>query len=286
LKGGMVAETTTVEIEEPDGRLRKLVIKRPSSIEELRVMELLQALKLPAPAPRYFHAPEKALAMDFIDGTIDFGLADTDGYLGQMAEQLAALHAVDLSGQDVSFLRLREPVCWELNKLPEMPTGAGFDVRRAAARLRERPLAAANDVRLLHGDFWAGNMLWQDGRITAVIDWEDAGIGDPLKDLAEARVEIVWLFGVQAVETFTDHYRAKAAANLGAKAANLALDYHDLPYWDLCAVLRLWRIIEGRWGWLADFVADYGRDDLTDMIIRERYKQFVSHSLKALQTTS
>jgi aminoglycoside phosphotransferase (APT) family kinase protein len=39
---------------------------------------------------------------------------------------------------------------------------------------------------LLHGDFWPGNALWRDGALVAILDWEDAAIGDPLADVANA----------------------------------------------------------------------------------------------------
>jgi aminoglycoside phosphotransferase (APT) family kinase protein len=35
-----------------------------------------------------------------------------------------------------------------------------------------------------HGDFRLGNTLGQDGRVTAVIDWEIWSVGDPRVDLA------------------------------------------------------------------------------------------------------
>ena len=48
------------------------------------------------------------------------------------------------------------------------------------------PFPRPNPPALLHGDYWPGNILWKDGRLAAVIDWEDACLGDPLVDLAMA----------------------------------------------------------------------------------------------------
>jgi hypothetical protein len=64
---------------------------------------------------------------------------------------------------------------------------------------------------LLHGDFWPGNTLWRDGRLVAVIDWEDAAVGDPLADVANARVELLWALGLEAMDDFTRRYEAAAA---------------------------------------------------------------------------
>jgi aminoglycoside phosphotransferase (APT) family kinase protein len=73
------------------------------------------------------------------------------------------------------------------------------------SRLRERfahdPALAADLERLadvhgrlsesraprtvVHGDFWAGNILVSDGRVTGVVDWEAASVsGEPVRDLA------------------------------------------------------------------------------------------------------
>lgn len=39
--------------------------------------------------------------------------------------------------------------------------------------------------RLIHGNIGYNNVLTQDGMITAVLDWQDAGYGDPLYDVAQ-----------------------------------------------------------------------------------------------------
>jgi aminoglycoside phosphotransferase (APT) family kinase protein len=82
---------------------------------------------------------------------------------------------------------------------------------------------------LLHGDFWPGNVLWEDGRLVAVLDWEDAAIGDPLADVANARLELLWAGGAEAKEEFTRRYRSLVPG----------VDLTDLPHWDRWAGLRL-----------------------------------------------
>ncbi len=63
--------------------------------------------------------------------------------------------------------------------------------------------------------------------LTNCIDGEDAAIGDPLADVANSRLEILWALGRDAMERFTQHYQSLAP-----------LDITDLPLWDLCAALR------------------------------------------------
>ena len=92
----------------------------------------------------------------------------------------------------------------------------------------------------------------------AVIDWEDAALGDPLIDLAQSRAEIVWIFGFAAMEIFTRAYQSL-----------MDLDYRDLPYWDLCAVLRVLRFVGGDLDALASYFVPYGRADITAESIEE-----------------
>lgn len=51
-------------------------------------------------------------------------------------------------------------------------------IQAILARSRYQPV-------LIHGDLWPSHILWdrQDHRPTAVIDWEDARLGDPAADL-------------------------------------------------------------------------------------------------------
>jgi aminoglycoside phosphotransferase (APT) family kinase protein len=128
-----------------------------------------------------------------------------------------------------------------------------------------------NKIALLHGDFWPGNSLWQDGQLTAVIDWEDALLGDPLIDLAQSRSEIAWIFGPEAMENFTHHYQQQ-----------MPLDYTALPYWDLCAALRQIRLAGADLPGFADYFAGYGRADITPQTIRQNLNTFINNALTRL----
>ena len=72
------------------------------------------------------------------------------------------------------------------------------------------------------------NQLSNDGGdLVGVVDWEEACIGDPLADLAIARLDLLWAFGLEPMRAFTGRY-----------AALSGLDLYDLPLWDLDAALR------------------------------------------------
>ncbi|MBJ3785207.1 aminoglycoside phosphotransferase family protein [Devosia sediminis] len=58
----------------------------------------------------------------------------------------------------------------------------------------ERMAHALPDRRqLVHGDFGSNNVLVGDGRVTGVIDWSEAMLGDPLYDLANLLFWRPWL---------------------------------------------------------------------------------------------
>ena len=55
----------------------------------------------------------------------------------------------------------------------------------------------------MHGDFWPENVVWNGAAIAGIIDWEDAAVGDPLSDVATARVELRYKFGAPSMQRFT-----------------------------------------------------------------------------------
>ena len=65
-----------------------------------------------------------------------------------------------------------------------------------------------NSSALLHGDFWLGNLLWRGDQPAAIIDWEDAMLGDPVGDVGKCRLETLWALGEEAMELFTACYFA------------------------------------------------------------------------------
>ena len=93
----------------------------------------------------------------------------------------------------MNFLSKRaEHVLWWIHYQPEQLDEA-LDEGRLRNHLRTLfPLKKVNESTLLHGDFWSGNLIWRHGRLTRVIDWEDAEIGDPLSDLSITRLDMLW----------------------------------------------------------------------------------------------
>jgi Ser/Thr protein kinase RdoA (MazF antagonist) len=140
--------------------------------------------------------------MGFVPGTVEIPTRHLDDAVETMASAMATLHELGTEGLPVLPLRI--------DPLPELYDYLSVD--EAGDRLRgllERtgPTAFTGEPVLLHGDFWPGNLLWQDGELLAILDWEDAAIGDPAADLAGCRLELTWKFGAGAAARFTESYR-------------------------------------------------------------------------------
>jgi aminoglycoside phosphotransferase (APT) family kinase protein len=259
LRGGVSAQTTALEIEWPDGGIERLVVRRHGkgdlarhrrvAVDEFALLQILHEAGMAVPKPRHLDGSGEAFApcvvLDYVEGRIERAPRDLDGYLARTAAQLAEIHAFGID--QVRFLRRTEASTIDVD--PSSLTGAA-----AAALRRMQPPAQVNRSVLLHGDFWPGNILWRNGRLVAVIDWEDASIGDPLLDLSVSRLEVLWAFGVDAMRRFTELYCALTRIDLG----NLAhWDLYiaagaagDLANWGLDAALE--QSMRGQLQWFAD----------------------------------
>jgi aminoglycoside phosphotransferase (APT) family kinase protein len=141
------------------------------------------------------------------------------------------------------------------------------DARIRAIFESARSLPQVNQATLLHGDYWPGNLLWKDDHLVAVIDWEDAHVGDPLADFAISRLDTLLIFGIAAMQDFTQQYQSMTA-----------IDFTHLPYWDLCAALRAAPH-------LAEWAVGYplvGRPDITENILRKGYELFINQAFEKI----
>lgn len=272
LQGGVSAQVTALEVVHPDGKQQNLLVRlhgvcdrqrNPQiAMTEFTLLQLLRQTGVAAPAPYYldqtgefFNLP--CLVIQYVEGAPEFAPLNLADFIAQMTAQLAQVHQVDTMRYDLSFLA---------------SCGKGFGERLAylddslqEALIRNWlealwPLPQTNPAVLLHGDFWPGNLLWHDGRLAAVIDWEDAAVGDPLADVGNSRLELLWALGVDAMRTFTDQYQRLTA-----------LDWANLPYWDLCAALRP-----------VGKLHTWGLDVAIEKTMREKHHWFVTQAIETL----
>jgi len=120
---------------------------------------------------------------------------------------------------------------------------------------------------LVHGDLWHGNTLWDDGRLTAVLDWDCAGVGPAGIDLGSLRCDAAWCHGAGAAGHILHGWEAEA----GRPAS-------DVPYWDAVAALAS----PPDMGWFPVSMAAQGRPDLTREVMLERRDAFLDAALSQL----
>jgi aminoglycoside phosphotransferase (APT) family kinase protein len=276
LQGGVSAQVTVLEVEHPDGQTQKMVVRQHGAVDlqhnpqvaaaEFKLLQLLQAAGLATPTPYYldqscviFSTPY--VVIEYIEGKTEFAPSQILDLVPQLAAHLSHIHHVDCSRLDVSFLPTQEKICAE--KLRKRPITLDESLNEGYIRDTLEavwPLSQQNTSVLLHGDFWPGNILWKDGQLVAIIDWEDAQLGDPLADLANSRLEILWAFGIDAMQSFTEQYRARTT-----------IDFTNLPYWDLYAALRP-----------AFKITEWANDNAVEKTMRERHKLFIAQAFKKL----
>ena len=277
LEGGVSAQVTALEIAYPNGETERLVVRRHGendrntnrdiATDEFRLLNLLEREGLAVPKPIFVDQSGDILAtpcivVGYIDGSTETASIATSDLTGQMAAYLADLHRIGPASHDLSFLpALTDRLKRIRMHAPDSGTMSPIEARIHQELASPRPHSHTNGRHaLLHGDFWPGNILWRDHQIAAVIDWEDAAVGDPVFDLASARLELFWMFGEDAMAAFTTEYASRST-----------VDLEHLPFWEICAALDPMH-----------HLSEWGYDPVTEAAMRHKLDVFVERALDEL----
>ncbi len=173
---------------------------------------------------------ETAVVISYIHGSPYFLPRDSRDWIEQLAWAMASVHEVpvtvdlraillDHSKEMSDRMAESEPSA----RFMENPLGVPlWELRRKLMEVH-----ASTETVFLHSDLWPGNTLWRNEQLVAVIDWEDAGIGDPALDVAYCANELRYLGWEDLADQFIAAYRSITGRSLGS-----------LPLWTVTALIR------------------------------------------------
>ncbi len=156
-------------------------------------------------------------------------LADPVGLALDLAAFVAALRRVDTvgaprAGRGVPLAERDEPTRAAIDQSHDLvDTAAVTAVWEEALRLPPW----AGPPAWVHADLSPGNVLVRDGRLSAVIDWGAAGVGDPTVDLI-----VAWnLLPADVRPLFRDALAADEETWLRGRGWALSISIIQLPYY-------------------------------------------------------
>ena len=104
----------------------------------------------------------------------------------------------------------------------------------------ERHAPGTERLCLVHADLRTGNFLVEDGRLSAILDWEFAAFGDPLEDLGWMLAKY-WRFGADRLEAGGIGTREAFLGGYEA-AVGRPVDRAAVAWWEVMATVR-WAVI-------------------------------------------
>jgi aminoglycoside phosphotransferase (APT) family kinase protein len=277
LRGGISSSVHLVRLRDAGGAEEAVVVRRygeywlrtdPAACE--REFKLLQWLANEGfPSPRAimldrqgaeFGAP--TVVMSRLPGRPLCAPRDVDGFVRQLAATLAELHCLPADGID--FLRDQRDM---VDRALASHKPSDDPLRNEVVDAARAAWSSARDSkqrRLVHGDYWPGNVLFKRGRVVGVVDWEQPRLGEPTKDVATCRGDIAVLFGLDEADRFVDYYLQS-----GGQPTN------HLNFWDL--LICTWAVPE-----MPEWAVAYrvlGRPDLTSEVATGKIRAFAEAAL-------
>lgn len=172
---------------------------------EAEILPIAAVLGWPVPLVLGTPGNPPGLLMNVIPGTSRPDPDETESTAAEYLALVAAVHAADPAAFPIEqYATMGEAISDDLGWWTAYADERG-SLEEPLIRLAARVLAAtvpATDERpsLVHGDVGAGNFMVDGGRVSAMLDWELAHVGDPHEDMA-------WLWMRGAHTSFGDPQR-------------------------------------------------------------------------------
>jgi aminoglycoside phosphotransferase (APT) family kinase protein len=203
---------------------------------EFKTLQLLTKHGLPVPEPLYlddtgtiFGSP--GIVTRYMPGKLVMEQPYPAQWAEILAKTLTIIHTIPINASNSSFLLdANSEVLWFLKSRDSMPKYISAHPKGSVlwqAMLDYIPSLIRVEPTLVHIDYWSGNILWDNGVISAVVDWEEAAQGDPGIDVAYCRMDMI----LSGMNEAADRFLATYEKEMGKSVANLG-------FWELAAAVR------------------------------------------------
>jgi aminoglycoside phosphotransferase (APT) family kinase protein len=257
LHGGTHADTYLVRLSNPNLEvvLREFPVGDAEAVNEARVLQALNGLG--GLTPRLLDSEVDAaqtvrpwVLISRLPGNAEITPRAPEMWARQLGQALARLHATPPTRYEALHSVLERDGAGRANLHgPAAATVGGHWDR----------ISTAPSV-LTHYDFWSGNVLFNDGVLSGVVDWTGGGSGPAGLDIGWCRLDLYLLYDEQIADVFLASYQAVT----GIVA--------DSRLWDLWALARSFTIVES---WEGNY-RPLGRDDLTASELRRCHTQWTA----------
>lgn len=267
LGGGAIQENWRVRCRFDQGRIaREFVLRKDAAAtiassrprdQEFAILKAAYKAGVCVPEPIGFCADTAVIGASFaLMGLVagvglgprvvkDLSLGGDRARLAErLGRELAKVHAIKPPRSDLAFLG-DPPVNPAFEEVEALRAALDrLDVVRPALewglRWAERYGAACPEPTLAHRDFRTGNYMVDENGLTAVLDWEFAGWGDPMSDIGWFCAEC-WRFGRANLEAGgiaprADFYRGYEAER------GVRIEAAAVRFWEAMAHMR-WAVI-------------------------------------------
>ena len=246
LEGDFSNSTHLVDARTFDGSLFQVVVRRyaifgnydrgEKARREFRTLQLLKDHGSPVPEPLYLDDDGTLLGSPgivtrYVPGRLIMSQPYPAEWTEILAKTLAGIHTIPIDVTNTPFLLdANREALWFLESKDSIPGHMSAYPKGMAvweAMLEYLPKLIKVKPSLVHIDYWPGNILWNNGTISAVVDWEEAAQGDPNIDVAYCRMDMFLTGMGESADMFLKTYEKamhKPTANLG--------------FWELAAAVR------------------------------------------------
>jgi len=273
LEGDFSNSTHLIEGIKSDGSLIRVVTRRyaifgdydrgEKARREYKTLQLLKSYGSPVPEPLYLDDTGAILGTPgivtrFMSGNLIMGQPYPAQWAEFLAKTLASIHKVPITSSDTSFLLDgNSEVLWFLRSKDAIPEyirshPKGLALWKAITDYLPKQIMV--EPSLVHIDYWSGNILWDKGVISAVVDWEEAAQGDPGIDVAYCRMDMILRGMGEAANEFLAIYEKE----MGKPVSNLG-------FWELAATVRTMLTPDG---WISESPS------------KERFVEFVDSAIQ------